>query len=360
MATAKSTNDFGTWYQGWQEAQQLKAKIPTSYYTGATSGAPTGASEAQYRSARSQYDRAIGRLGTMPTPTQEVPQYQAGAVSSFINQYLSSVGNINVGSYDFSTSPIGFSPITAQTVNAEQAVQRAFQYNQGMMQEYGAMAQQMTDIDVQNKERQLDEFVPGWRQSTDKVRAINESYMRGEIPKDVADNLTRSAAFVTAMGGGSAQGQAALTARDLGLTSMQLQQQGMAGTQSYMQMMNQLMPEMTTAASVMGSQGMNAQMAVTTALQNAELKLRGDVATSQGQLQAATATQELGLRGAEAASRVGMEQARIQADAAARAAEMQTSNIVNQYYANLEASKIRYGNIERPFLLQLAKGGFGL
>lgn len=317
----------------------------------------------RYRGPSVSSRRSSNNLGISQIPSQSLTQYGSGEIKSEINTYLSRIGGLNLGTYDFSTQAVGYTPVSALAVNAEEAVDRARRYNMSIMGEAGAMAQQMTDIDIQNKERQLDEFVPGWRQSTDKVRAINESYMRGEIPKDVADNLTRSAAYVTAMGGGSAQGQAALTARDLGLTSMQLQQQGIAGTTSYMQMMQSLMPEMTTVNQIMSTQGMNAQMAVTTALQNTANKLQADIATSAGTLDAAKFTQDLKLRGAQAAATTGLAQAGLQADAYARAMDVGTSNIVNDYYARLNQSNIDITNRLRGVNLMLAQNkptGFNL
>lgn len=65
------------------------------------------------------------------------------------------------------------------------------------------------------------------------IRQTSESYLRGEIPADVQSQIRRMTSergLASAIGRGQA-GQAA-TARDLGLTSLQLQQQGVGMRQT--------------------------------------------------------------------------------------------------------------------------------
>lgn len=68
---------------------------------------------------------------------------------------------------------------------------------------------------------------PQFEQARDLITGNAMSLARGEIPKDVSENIQRSAA-VRALGGGfSGSGmQGALTARDLGTTSLNLMTQG--------------------------------------------------------------------------------------------------------------------------------------
>lgn len=62
-----------------------------------------------------------------------------------------------------------------------------------------------------------------------KLREVNESYLRGEISGDVAAQLRRGSAEAALAGGLGTESAAArsLQARDFGMTSMQIQQQGM-------------------------------------------------------------------------------------------------------------------------------------
>lgn len=67
-------------------------------------------------------------------------------------------------------------------------------------------------------------------QDIQKLRDVNAAYLRGEISGDVAEQVRAQAAETALAGGVGTQSGAArsLQARDFGLTSMQIQQQGMA------------------------------------------------------------------------------------------------------------------------------------
>lgn len=74
----------------------------------------------------------------------------------------------------------------------------------------------------------LEFFAPGQLQ---KAQGIVDSQLGGEIPRDVALQVQRNSAaqaLLGGFGGGSALGRN-LTDRDLGLTSLQIQQQGLQG-----------------------------------------------------------------------------------------------------------------------------------
>lgn len=67
----------------------------------------------------------------------------------------------------------------------------------------------------------------------DSVVKANEAYLKGELPGDVVAEIRRNTAetALKSGAGGDSQAAANLTARDLGTTSVQLQQQGIANTQ---------------------------------------------------------------------------------------------------------------------------------
>jgi hypothetical protein len=333
MATKKTSTALQDWSTLVGEASTLRSKIPTSYYTGYT---PIGGtSKESYEKSVTAFNKKIGQAEEA-FKTQLAPETlswdpYSRRVTDETNQYLSRINQIKIGDYDFSTSPVSFNPITALQIDSIAEADKVLKYTQSRVGDYGKLAKEMTAMDMQNREAQLDEFVPGWRDSTNKVKAINDQYLRGEIPRDVANQLTRSAAYITAMGGGSAQNQAALTARDLGRTSLQMQQLGIAGTQNYMNMMTSLMPATTSIADVIGTQGLTTGMALDTAKANQQTKLMADYYTSTGQLRAAEATQELRLRGQEAASQRSLGLAGIEAGAYGKALEAQIANIVAGY-----------------------------
>lgn len=94
-----------------------------------------------------------------------------------------------------------------------------------------------------NTLQQLEQIAPGSAQARQQVGQIIGSYLRGEVPRDVQEQITRmtaeraGAGFVPMAGRGpsgfqSAQGQ---LARNLGLTSLQLQEAGMNSAQTWQQ-----------------------------------------------------------------------------------------------------------------------------
>lgn len=67
-----------------------------------------------------------------------------------------------------------------------------------------------------------------FRGSLDKMSAANESLLKGEIPADVSAAVRRAASENSILAGVRGQASRALSARDLGLTSMDIQQKGIA------------------------------------------------------------------------------------------------------------------------------------
>jgi hypothetical protein len=92
--------------------------------------------------------------------------------------------------------------------------------------------------------------MPDWREVWGKMGQNTKALLGGQVPADVVDQIQNNAAYqalMTGIGGGGAgtgmQGKA-LTARDLGLTSLKLQQQGFQQGQGMMQFArNFLMPQ---------------------------------------------------------------------------------------------------------------------
>lgn len=74
----------------------------------------------------------------------------------------------------------------------------------------------------------FDRHVAGVETSIDKVSAANESALKGEIPADVSASVRKAASENSIMRGIGGQAGRALSARDLGATSMDIKERGMA------------------------------------------------------------------------------------------------------------------------------------
>ena len=83
---------------------------------------------------------------------------------------------------------------------------------------------------------QLRRAIPGYDQLVQQASKNIGSALKGELPSDVSSQVMRSAAGRALAGGYAGAGVGrALTARDLGLTSLQLQNQGLAQAQNFIQ-----------------------------------------------------------------------------------------------------------------------------
>lgn len=83
----------------------------------------------------------------------------------------------------------------------------------------------------------LDRILPGYSEMVKKGSANTLSLLSGEIPKDVQDRIARSSAYKSFAGGYGNSGMSkALTARDLGLTSLDLMDRGNNSAQLWSRM----------------------------------------------------------------------------------------------------------------------------
>jgi hypothetical protein len=101
-------------------------------------------------------------------------------------------------------------------------------------------AGQVTDYNVD----QLEKIFPGAKNQREIAARATESYLRGEIPQDVQESIMRSVAELGGAGFSPSQGMLpggfqapqGLLSRQLGLTSLDLQQMGMGAAQSWQSM----------------------------------------------------------------------------------------------------------------------------
>jgi hypothetical protein len=125
-----------------------------------------------------------------------------------------------------------FKPIDFQ---AEQ--KQAIQQNIEALQPATELAQKTTAAEQSQLEAQLRRAIPGYDQLISQAGKNIGSALRGELSPEVSAQVQRSTAGRALAGGfgaGSGFGRS-LTARDLGLTSMQLQNQGLAQAQNFIQ-----------------------------------------------------------------------------------------------------------------------------
>jgi hypothetical protein len=106
-------------------------------------------------------------------------------------------------------------------------------------------AQNMAQLQVM-----LNQAMPGWQNTMANMAATNAQLSAGQVPTDVQDQITRNAAQMAmrsgigAGGAGTALTGRTITARDLGLTSLDLEKTGQAQTLQQMQFQrNYLMPQ---------------------------------------------------------------------------------------------------------------------
>jgi len=116
-------------------------------------------------------------------------------------------------------------------INFEQEQQKAIQQNIASLEPATELARKTTAAEQTQLEEQLRRAIPGYDQIVQQASKNIGSALRGELPTDVAAQIQRSTAG-RALAGGFGR---ALTARDLGLTSLQLQNQGLAQAQNFIQ-----------------------------------------------------------------------------------------------------------------------------
>lgn len=293
-------------------------------------------------------------------PKQTMVPFDSQGIQRYLAQFQGQMDNI------MRTDPTDFSPkgmsqwlgVNYGNVDATREAGKALQYNQANMPTFTRMAGQLTQADTAARMSQLDTINPQWRAERDQANAVNQSWMRGEVSKDVQDMLQRNRAFQGLMGGGgSGANVRAATARDLGITSTDLQSRGQEGALKWQSMLGQLLPQVTSAAGVMESQGLSAKDTISTALTNAAQNLVAQTSNAAGMQQAAEFNINAGQKAAELASRERMGYDQMSMEGAARVAELGTSSILNRYNAELNASNTLFANMWRPFVMSAERLG---
>lgn len=128
----------------------------------------------------------------------------------------------------------GSKPKTAEydDVNLSAEQKKALEGNLANFGLISQLSQQFADLST----AQMDKLIPGYSGLLKSGGATSQSILdaaapllKGEIPQDVQDKVLRSSAYQSLIGGYAGSGMSkALTARDLGLTSLNLLNQGAA------------------------------------------------------------------------------------------------------------------------------------
>lgn len=113
--------------------------------------------------------------------------------------------------------------------------------NQQNLQSAEQLTANANAFSQQQIQQMLNNAIPGFSQLTGNVQSTINSEIAGELPADVQQRIQSSTA-ANAFAGGYAGSDLArnLTARDLGITSLNLTQQGLSSAQSWIQQMNNL------------------------------------------------------------------------------------------------------------------------
>lgn len=121
-------------------------------------------------------------------------------------------------------------------VDASQEQNRAIQNNLANFQSASQLVSKASSFDQDTLTNQLRKAIPGYDQIVQKASQNIENQLSGQISPDVAAQVQRASAARALAGGYGGSGAAGnLTARDLGLTSMQIQQQGFGNALNYIQ-----------------------------------------------------------------------------------------------------------------------------
>lgn len=153
-----------------------------------------------------------------------------GAVASLVASGVSAYSSSQKGK-----GGVKASPVNLQGVNLDDPSQAQGQYASQVaaipgMENTAAAADLASN---QERQQQLTSVDPDLMKQIQQIGSLSTSYLSGQIPQDVQDQIQRTTAQSSLQGGyGGTPMARNLTARDMGLTSMQLQQTGtsMAGT----------------------------------------------------------------------------------------------------------------------------------
>jgi hypothetical protein len=165
----------------------------------------------------SQFRTAFNQINSGVNPSFNVDQ------NKLVSDAKSAAANLNMSPAQIKAMIAGVNPSTGEIVADVKAASEALNNPGEIAAKAGAIANSL------NKKYQ-DEFesaMPGYKANMQAANSLTSTYLAGKIPQDVVDQVFRNSAakgFTTGLlGGGIGRN---IVARDLGLTSLQLQTAG--------------------------------------------------------------------------------------------------------------------------------------
>lgn len=122
-------------------------------------------------------------------------------------------------------------------VNVEGEQESAIRQNLNQLESASELSRRTAEADQSTLEAQLRRAIPGYDKLIQQASSNIGANLRGELSPEVTSQIQRSTAgrsLMSGAGAGSGFGRA-LTARDLGLTSLNLQQQGLGQAMGFIQ-----------------------------------------------------------------------------------------------------------------------------
>lgn len=265
----------------------------------------------------------------------------AGASTNYLN---------NTGNYlsNYGTNISNLAAYAPQ--NELNTAQAGIGFNVNNLGLYGGIANNLSNQAQNSQIGLVNNALPSWQQQYSQGMENAGQMQQGLIASDVQGNVGRTAGFnalQSGVGGGSGLGRN-LTARDLGLTSMQLQQQGTAQAQSLGQQQYgmEVAGLLTNPNAIYNSSGVNSGQAMNAGALGTNIAATGLQTGLQGGLstQGTNFGGLMNLYGNVFNTGVGANQSVMNAEdaAAAQAAALQAQGITGNYGTQMNGNLMQY------------------
>lgn len=275
-----------------------------------------------------------GLANTYSTQGTGASNAYLGNTANYLNQYGANIANLSA----------------AAPQNELNAAQAGLGFNINNLGAYGGISNALSQQAQQSQLGLMNNSMPQWQQSFNQGMENANQMQQGLIASDVQGSVGRTAGFnalQSGVGGGSGLGRN-LTARDLGLTSMQLQQQGTAQAQSLAQQQYGMTVAgmLTNPNAIYSNSGVNSGQAMNAAALGTNLAATGLQTGLQGGLstQGTNFGGLMGMYGNVFNTGVSADQAAMaaQVQAAAEAAGLQAYGITGNYGTQMSGNNLAY------------------
>lgn len=132
-----------------------------------------------------------------------------------------------------------------EDVNVQAEQRRAIEGNEAVLPQLESTARRVNTFNQGEIQRMLELAMPGYAKLRDQGTQVISDFTAGKIPQDVRDAIGRNTAGRSLYGGFGGTGMSRnLTARDLGLTSLDLMTKGLDSATRWISMSRSLAPTM--------------------------------------------------------------------------------------------------------------------